>query len=109
MVIHPKDLDDATLFAIDQFILSGGNALFFVDPLAESDRAQPDPNNPMVMPDMDSDLKVFLDGWGIEVVDSKLAHSGPHNSRGYLGLYYCQTLQRAHRPHRRWGLLKCRH
>ena len=73
MVIHPKDLDDATLFAIDQFILSGGNALFFVDPLAESDRAQPDPNNPMVMPDMDSDLKVFLDGWGIEVVDSKLA------------------------------------
>ncbi len=73
MVIHPKDLDDSTLFAIDQFILSGGNALFFVDPLAETDRTQPDPNNPMVMPDMDSDLKVFLDGWGIEIVDSKLA------------------------------------
>ena len=73
MVIHPKNLDDRTLFAIDQFILSGGNALFFVDPLAETDRTQPDPANPMVMPDMDSDLKVFLDGWGIEVVDSKLA------------------------------------
>jgi gliding motility-associatede transport system auxiliary component len=73
MVIHPKNLKDETLFAIDQFMLAGGNALFFVDPLAETDRAQPDPQNPMVMPDMDSDLKVFLEGWGIEVLESKLA------------------------------------
>lgn len=73
MVIHPKNLDENTLYAIDQFILAGGRALFFVDPLAESDRSQPDPQNPMVMPDMDSDLKVFLEGWGLEVLDSKLA------------------------------------
>lgn len=73
MVIHPKDLKSETLFAIDQFMLGGGNALFFVDPLAETDRSQPDPQNPMAIPDLDSDLKTFLDGWGIEVLESKLA------------------------------------
>ncbi len=73
MVIHPKDLKEATLFAIDQFMLAGNSAFFFVDPLAEADRSQPDPQNPVAMPDLDSDLKVFLEGWGIEVVDSKLA------------------------------------
>jgi ABC-type uncharacterized transport system involved in gliding motility auxiliary subunit len=73
MVIHPKKLNDQLLFEIDQFMLGGGNAFIFVDPLAEADRSQPDPQNPMTMPDLDSDLKVFLDGWGIEIVDSKLA------------------------------------
>ncbi len=73
MVIHPKELKDTAQFAIDQYLLAGGSALFFVDPLAEADRTQPDPQNPMAIPDLDSDLKVFLDGWGIKVVDSKLA------------------------------------
>jgi ABC-type uncharacterized transport system involved in gliding motility auxiliary subunit len=73
MVIHPKDLKSETLFAIDQFMLGGGNALFFVDPLSEADRTQPDPQNPTAIPDLDSDIKIFLDGWGIEVVESKLA------------------------------------
>ncbi len=73
MVIHPKKLKAETSFAIDQFLLAGGKALFFVDPLAETDRSQPDPQNPMAIPDLDSDLKVFLDGWGIEVLEGKLA------------------------------------
>jgi ABC-type uncharacterized transport system involved in gliding motility auxiliary subunit len=73
MVIHPKDLKNETLFSIDQFMLAGGNALFFVDPLSEADRTQPDPQNPTALPDLDSDIKIFLDGWGIEVVESKLA------------------------------------
>jgi len=73
MVIHPKNLKEQLLFEIDQFLLGGGNALFFVDPLAEADRSQPDPMAPMTMPDLDSDMKVFLEGWGIEVLDNKLA------------------------------------
>lgn len=73
LVIHPKDLQDQLLFEIDQFMLGGGNAFFFVDPLAETDHSEPDPQNPMTMPDFDSDLKVFLDGWGIEVLENKLA------------------------------------
>jgi ABC-type uncharacterized transport system involved in gliding motility auxiliary subunit len=34
-VVHPEDLDESTLYAIDQFILRGGRALVFVDPYAE--------------------------------------------------------------------------
>ncbi len=73
MVIHPKKLKDESLYAIDQFMLAGGNAFFFIDPLAEADHTQPDPLNPMTMPDMDSDLNVFLDNWGLEVAEDKLA------------------------------------
>ncbi|MFQ5660675.1 MAG: Gldg family protein [Gammaproteobacteria bacterium] len=73
MVIHPKDLKDETLFAIDQYILGGGNAMLFVDPLAEADTSQPDPKNPMVMPDLDSDLKVFFDIWGIKMPEAKIS------------------------------------
>jgi ABC-type uncharacterized transport system involved in gliding motility auxiliary subunit len=73
MVIHPKTLTDATLFEIDQFILGGGNAMLFVDPLAEADKTRPDPQNPAVMPDFDSDLDTLLDHWGITIPDGKVA------------------------------------
>ncbi|MCZ6526227.1 MAG: Gldg family protein [Gammaproteobacteria bacterium] len=72
MVIHPKDVKDKTLFAIEQFMLAGGNAMLFVDPLAEADRSQPDPEQPMVMPDLDSDLRFLFDGWGIEIAEGKI-------------------------------------
>ncbi len=72
MVIHPKDVKDKTLFAIEQFMLAGGKAMLFVDPLAEADRSQPDPEQPMVMPDLDSDLRFLFDGWGIEIAEGKI-------------------------------------
>lgn len=34
-IVHPTNLDRKTLYAIDQFVLGGGRALVFVDPLAE--------------------------------------------------------------------------
>lgn len=39
MVVHPATLDDAALYAIDQYVLGGGHAVMFVDPHAEADRA----------------------------------------------------------------------
>ena len=35
MVVHPKGFTEQTLFAIDQYLLKGGHAMLFVDPLAE--------------------------------------------------------------------------
>ncbi len=35
MVVHPKNLADVTLYAIDQYVMRGGKAIFFVDPYAE--------------------------------------------------------------------------
>ena len=33
MIVHPKSLSDATLYAIDQFVLGGGHALILWIPL----------------------------------------------------------------------------
>ena len=35
MVVHPHDLSDTALYAADQFVLKGGRALVFADPLSE--------------------------------------------------------------------------
>src|SRR5690606_13673799 len=34
LVIHPKQLSDQTLYAIDQFVMRGGKLIAFVDPYA---------------------------------------------------------------------------
>ncbi len=73
MVVHPKNFSEQALFAIDQFLLRGGHAMLFVDPLAEGDNAEPDPANPYVMPDLSSNLNVILEGWGVTVDASKIA------------------------------------
>ena len=73
MVVHPKNFTEQALFAIDQYLLRGGHAMLFVDPLAEGDNAEPDPANPYVMPDMSSNLNIMLEGWGVEVGADEIA------------------------------------
>ena len=73
MVVHPKNFTERALFAIDQYLLRGGHAMLFVDPLAEGDNAEPDPANPYVMPDMSSNLNIMLEGWGLEVGTGEIA------------------------------------
>ncbi|HSN72178.1 MAG TPA: Gldg family protein, partial [Steroidobacteraceae bacterium] len=62
MVVHPKNLSDTTLYAIDQFVMRGGRLLAFVDPLAEQDG--PGPMAGMGAP-RSSDLGPLLGAWGI--------------------------------------------
>ncbi|HSG66863.1 MAG TPA: Gldg family protein [Gammaproteobacteria bacterium] len=96
-IVHPQDLDDATLYAIDQFILGGGRALIFVDPLAEIDMVAADPTG-MAMGSA-SNLERLFDTWGIAfsadeiVADDRLALSvsggpggRPIRHLGLLGL-----------------------
>ena len=72
LLVHPKDLPQQTLYAIDQFVLGGGKALVFVDPLAEEDRPEPDPRNPMVMPKTDSNLEPLFAAWGVKMASDKV-------------------------------------
>ncbi len=72
LVIHPKELPRKTLYAIDQFVLRGGKAMIFVDPLAEEDRPEPDPNNPMVMPKTDSNLSDLFAKWGVTMASDQV-------------------------------------
>ena len=78
MVVHPKKLSDATLYAIDQFVLRGGRALVFVDPHSEADRIPSNPRNPMGMQGpRNSDLGKVFDAWGIELVKGKVVGDLP--------------------------------
>jgi len=48
LLVHPKELSDDLQYAIDQFVLSGGRLVVFVDPNATTEEIpQSDPNNPM--------------------------------------------------------------
>jgi len=73
LVVHPKGLSDATLFAIDQFVLRGGKLLAFMDPVAEVDQPQ-DVQNPQaaMFADRSSTLGVLLDAWGVEFSTSEV-------------------------------------
>ena len=71
MVVHPKNLPERTLYAIDQFVLRGGRALVFVDPFSESELARGG-QAAMGMPN-NSNLTKLFDAWGIAMADDKLA------------------------------------
>ncbi len=90
MIVHPKNLKLRTQFAIDQYLLKGGKAMIFVDPMAESDRTPPDPQNPGGMPKIESELPRFFDQWGIELLKEKIAgdiNAAMHvQARGERGL-----------------------
>jgi gliding motility-associatede transport system auxiliary component len=72
MLVHPKKLKLEQLYAVDQYLLRGGKAIIFLDPLAEQDKTQPDPEQPNVMPKLDSYLSVLLEQWGLEMSKEKI-------------------------------------
>lgn len=72
ILIHPKTLSRETLFAIDQFVLRGGKAMVFVDPMAEHDESRPDPANPGTVPKIDSNLELLFARWGVKLDTSKV-------------------------------------
>ena len=70
LVVHPADISKSAEFAIDQYLLGGGNVIAFVDPqslLAQAMSSQP---NPMTgqqgnMINTSSDLPTLFKAWGI--------------------------------------------
>jgi ABC-type uncharacterized transport system involved in gliding motility auxiliary subunit len=78
--VHPKDLPEDTLYAIDQFVMRGGRLLAFVDPDSEADQSGVDPLDPLSKVDpRTSDLAALFRAWDIGfdptrvVLDSKHA------------------------------------
>lgn len=68
MLVHPKNLADEILFAIDQFVMKGGRLMVFVDPMAELDRpAQANPMMPTQPTQQSSDLNRLLEVWGLKL------------------------------------------
>jgi ABC-type uncharacterized transport system involved in gliding motility auxiliary subunit/ABC-type transport system involved in multi-copper enzyme maturation permease subunit len=63
LLLHPKELSEASLYAIDQFVLQGRPALIFVDPYAELDGPPR-----FIAPNRNktSDLNRLFRAWGFE-------------------------------------------
>jgi ABC-type uncharacterized transport system involved in gliding motility auxiliary subunit len=63
-IVHPPQLSESTLYAIDQFVLGGGRLLVFVDPLAEIAAVGSDPSG--LGATSSSTLEPLLGAWGLE-------------------------------------------
>ena len=76
MLVHPGELSEQMLYAIDQHIMRGGEAIVFLDPNADS-LVTRSPQGILVPAGMSSDLPGLLEAWGVEYDSSKvLADSG---------------------------------
>ena len=75
VVIHPKDLSEKTLFAIDQFVIKGGRLIACVDPFSFKDmEASSQQQNPMMQMGGQggpSTLGKLFEKWGISFDTSK--------------------------------------
>lgn len=70
LVIHPADITETAEFAIDQYLLGGGNVVAFVDPMSLLAQAMSSQQNPMTgqpgnMINTSSDLANLFKAWGI--------------------------------------------
>ena len=71
MLVHPRDLSDQMLYAIDQHVMRGGEVIAFLDPNADS-LVTRSPQGVLVPAGMSSDLPGLLEAWGVEYDSSKV-------------------------------------
>ena len=71
LVAHAQNLPDATLYAIDQFVMRGGRLIAMVDPHSESQASRPSPGQPPAR-DTASNLDRLLNAWGIEAPSDRV-------------------------------------
>ena len=71
MIVHPQGLSDRFLYAVDQHILRGGDALVFLDPNADSMVGR-SPQGNLIPAGMSSELPGLLEAWGVEFNNSKV-------------------------------------
>ncbi|MDY7218664.1 Gldg family protein [Denitrificimonas sp. JX-1] len=75
-LVHPKNLSQATKYAIDQFVLRGGKLLAFVDPFSEADIGG-------IMlgaagMDKESNLPTLFQAWGLRMVPEQVVGDGAY-------------------------------
>lgn len=80
MLVHPPELNDDQLYAIDQFVLGGGRTLVFVDPHSEAlDPRATAPNS--------SSLGPLLAAWGVDFARDKVVGDASLAQRVQMGGY----------------------
>ena len=61
LIAHPQEITPSKLRAIQEYVMGGGRALIFLDPLSELVQQEQKPSAPP-----SSDLRLLLQGWGVE-------------------------------------------
>ena len=69
IVIHPKSLGVKTLWALDEWVVTGGETLVFLDPYSVADPAPQDSQQPWAALQYEpaSSLEPLLTAWGLEM------------------------------------------
>ena len=68
LILHPKDMSEKLQYAVDQYVLSGGNGLIFVDPFCVSDTSR---GRQQFMRPPGSSLEKLFSAWGIVMDPAK--------------------------------------
>jgi len=88
LLIHPRDAQPQTEYALDQFVLRGGKLIVFVDPYAYFDQA---PTMPGIPPQASSSsLPQLFKAWGVEMDAAKVISDVVFGSGG--GQRYTPTV-----------------
>lgn len=89
LVVHPKNLSDGAIYALDQFVVRGGNLMVFVDPMSFVDAQSQPSNNPLQgAMNAGSSLDKLTKAWGLEYDVSKVV----------ADLVYMTQINRGGRP-----------
>ncbi|HCL78017.1 GldG family protein [Stutzerimonas nitrititolerans] len=66
MLVHPKQLPEQTLYAVDQFVMRGGKVLVFVDPFSEADPGSM-MGSGVFAEEKASELEPLFKAWGLRM------------------------------------------
>ena len=78
MLVHPPELSDDQLFALDQYVLKGGRALIFLDPHSEA-------MDPRATLPSSSSLGPLLESWGVAMSDDLVVGDSSLAQRVQMG------------------------
>jgi ABC-type uncharacterized transport system involved in gliding motility auxiliary subunit len=71
MIVHPESLPEQMLYAVDQHMMRGGEAIVFLDPNADSMVSRSQEGN-LIPAGMSSNLPGLLEAWGISFDNTKV-------------------------------------
>ena len=88
LIVHPKNLSDITLYAIDQFVMTGKGVTIFTDPFSEFDNNLSKPESEKDF--SNSNLSRIFKSWGFDmkpgmvigdIVNGRKVSLGPSNDQ----------------------------
>ena len=70
LLVHPRDLTESQLYAVDQHLMAGKKLIAFIDPLAETDKP---PTPGMNLPgSSESQLNALTEHWGVRMREGEI-------------------------------------